>query len=263
MIVKSLKRTARASINMAARLVPTPIRRSYQLRVDASDFSGFSNPAMRRVAETRFFHDADVRSIDGWLHPAERQLLYGLGLHMDGPILEIGAWVGLSTVAIARGIRASGQDKAFTSCDLGLTTDHFRPVEDGMIGMFVDGENMGNCSQRAYRETMLPILSSPGGAAGQLKRNLKSAGVDDLVEVVLGDFKTLDLPVANVLFCDATHNLKEIETNAPGLRRLLRPGSIIAFHDVCTDPKLIAAVKAEFPVRHHAAVRSLFVGEIA
>lgn len=58
------------------------------------------------------------------LHPDALALLYHLGLHCAGPILEFGPYIGGSTIAIARGLVASGASAKITSVELGEGFTH-------------------------------------------------------------------------------------------------------------------------------------------
>src|SRR5688500_4800072 len=49
--------------------------------------------------------------VGGWLSPREQQALYALARWSPGPILEIGPWLGRSTVCLARGVQDSGVEK--------------------------------------------------------------------------------------------------------------------------------------------------------
>src|SRR5216683_6599773 len=112
-------------------------RQARSLGVDSEKLSAFSDQeTMARVANTRFYRPDEHAKIPGWMTPKERQMLYALARHLPGPITEIGSWVGLSTTAIACGIRDSKQAKQFLTYDLKLTESQFRPV-DGGIGLFI------------------------------------------------------------------------------------------------------------------------------
>jgi predicted O-methyltransferase YrrM len=233
------------------------------LSIDISSFDGFNTAAMRRVAATRFYRQRDHQLIGGWLSPKERQTLYALARWLPGPIIEIGSWIGLSTVAIAQGIRDSGQQKRFTAYDWGLTKDNFRKV-DGGVGVFASGttEPLVMCTLETFNHDILPILSVPGGQFGKLRENLRSFGVSDLVEVVVADFKTVRPPKAGLVFCDTLHNLYEIEINAPHLSKFLRNGSILACHDVGYHSDHVSALRSILGGGYSTIVGSLFIVEM-
>src|SRR5262249_5491352 len=71
---------------------------------------------------------------------------------LPGPIIEIGSWCGLSTTAIAQGIRDSGERKSFHTYDLALTLDSIRPVDGDfwMAMMFLTEFAQKNCINETY-----------------------------------------------------------------------------------------------------------------
>lgn len=247
----------RRSVGRARRLLqPFP-------KVDTDAFGGFKNPLMRQVGKTRFYRPQDHETIRGWMTPGERQTLYSLARHMPGPITEIGPWVGLSTVAIAQGIRDSAQTKKFVTHDLGLTTENFRPIGD-KIGMFLpDSEApLGTCSVEEYNTGILPVLESPGGQIGMLRGNLEKFSVSDLVEIRIGDFKKKTPATSAFVFCDALHDMTEVETNGPALVPYLKSGSILACHDIGRHQAQIDKLRSIVGGGYGISIDSLYVIEI-
>jgi predicted O-methyltransferase YrrM len=232
-------------------------------KADADAFKGFKNPLMQQAAKTKFYRQRDHETIRGWMTPGERQTLYSLARHMPGPITEIGPWVGLSTVAIAQGIRDSAQTKQFVTYDLGLTTDNFRPIDD-KIGMFLPDSDapLGTCSVEAYNTEILPVLESPGGQIGMLRSNLEKFSVSDLVEIRIGDFKQKTPRTSGFVFCDALHDMTEVETNGPALLPYLKSGSILACHDIGHHQTQIDRLRSIVGGGYGISVDSLFVIEI-
>jgi hypothetical protein len=144
------------------------------LYINADQFRGFRPPLqqlMLRAAATHFYRPSDHLEIRGFHTPKERQILYALARWLPGPIIEVGSWCGLSTTAIAQGIRDSGERKSFHTYDLALTLDNIRPVDGGM-GLFLDGE--------LYQRDILPVLSAPGSSQGELRKNLERLGLTEI-----------------------------------------------------------------------------------
>jgi hypothetical protein len=241
-----------------------PIRKRWpNLKTDKNLFRGFKEPLMSKVATTRFFSYSDHQSIVGWMTPRERQLLYALGLWLPGPVVEIGSWLGLSTTAIARGIRDSGEQKRFDTFDLKLTTDMYHPVEDGMAFCLPDDPvPLWVNSKRDYEATILPFINKPGGSNQILRDNLARLGLSKFVTDHVGDFKRMPAHACRWLFCDIVHNFREIDVNAPFIRRFLSSNSILVCHDMGTDPELIGALRDRIPLGHGVAIDSMFVAEI-
>jgi hypothetical protein len=235
------------------------------LHIDVDQFRGFRPPLQQlllRAAATHFYRRSEHSEIRGYMSPKERQILYALARWLPGPIVEIGSWCGLSTTAIARGIRDSGKMKSFHTYDLALTLDNMRPVDGGM-GLFLDGDDVphGVCTEELFKRDILPVLSADGSSQAALRKNLERLGLAKLVTIHTGDFRNFRPIVSGFVFCDAMHDLYEISCNAPALRRFLRPGSILACHDI-TDPNLLAAVREILPLGYGVNVNLLHIAEV-
>ncbi|MGH8092332.1 MAG: class I SAM-dependent methyltransferase [Chthoniobacterales bacterium] len=89
------------------------------------------------------------------LHPDVLALLYYLARHARGDILEIGPYVGGSTIAAAQGVRDARHPKKI------VTIEH---------GMMVGNSRLGS-----------------GDTIEDLKRNLAREGVANLVQIIVGE----------------------------------------------------------------------------
>jgi hypothetical protein len=65
-----------------------------------------------------------------------------------------------------------------------------------------------------------------------LLSNLRRFSVSDLVEIRIGDFKKETPKISGFVFCDALHDMTEVETNGSALLPYLKSGSILACHDL-------------------------------
>src|SRR5580698_5996613 len=84
-----------------------------------------------KLAENKALECGDVPELPfqlgdlpyGWLTSFEASLLFSAGRELDGPFLEVGSWVGRSTVCIARGIqsRPIGLPILFDVVDFGIS----------------------------------------------------------------------------------------------------------------------------------------------
>lgn len=61
---------------------------------------------------------AAVRDVPGWLRPEDMLKIYELGYFADGPILEIGAYRGRSSVLTALALRDAGNDAPLFAIDV-------------------------------------------------------------------------------------------------------------------------------------------------
>jgi hypothetical protein len=236
------------------------------LSFDPRRFDGFRDPELRQVAGrvkgTRFYHQFE--GVNSWITLLERQYMYAFGRWHPGPFLEIGPWVGMSTCHLARGIKDSGAAKRFVTIDLNPSVANFRPTSTG-IGFFYpcdSTEDMGSCSLREYEEEVLPVISSPDGVLGTLRRNLKRHRLDHLVDVREGQFETITERDFRFVFIDAMHSPNEIRRNATKLQPFLRPGSILWCHDLRCHPDNEAELRSAFRFGHTITFDQSLIGEI-
>ena len=100
-------------------------------------------------------HLASIGKRYSMLHPDVLILLYYLACKSRGDILEIGPYIGGSTIALAEGVRDAGQERAFVTVEKGGRLEH-------------------------------PTLTSRDIVA-DLKQNLAHNRVADLVQLIVGE----------------------------------------------------------------------------
>ena len=200
--------------------------------------------------------------IAGWLLPGEEDALFALGVLADGPILEIGSWCGRSTVCLATGVAVREEPVDFVTVELNPGIEQW-PVVDGerYFRPSLDKDVLLGVGP-AWDAEIAPVVTAPGGILGQLTANLATAGVADVVEVLTGDFRAIDLPHDSygLVFADVMHDEVEITSNAEHLARLVRPGGLLACHD--TTPENRELLRRWFRFSDTAQVDSLFVGRV-
>ncbi|MFZ4431579.1 MAG: class I SAM-dependent methyltransferase [Microthrixaceae bacterium] len=202
-----------------------------------------------------------TEGIDGWLTGDEEAALYTLGRLAPGPVLEVGPWLGRSTVCIARGIQDSGTTKPFTTCELDPTAANW--VWDGEVWQFYPDPDQAplGASPKEEWQWMEAVVSSPGGVIGKLHANLARAGVASLVAVVAGDFHTAALNGPyGFIFADVMHTPDEIHRNAPRFAELAARNTLLACHD--STPENREALGDHFTFSDETTVDTLFAGII-
>jgi predicted O-methyltransferase YrrM len=162
----------------------------------------------------------DWRTVDGWLTEAEGDKLAELAV--GKVVLELGAWKGRSTLAIARTAR------------LVVSVDTFKGDAD-------TGE----------ADTAAEYLENVRGADNVFPiRYDFSDGLPILTEAAYG-----------LVFIDGQHDHDSAYRDALTAKRLLKPGGVVAFHDLNYPSVLSAAIRAE--VQIVGAVDSLGWGHFA
>jgi hypothetical protein len=252
-------------MNLQNLAVTTKSRLSFLKRIRRrASFDGIDSLKILNASLSRLPFDNPADSVGGWMSLDERRALYAIARYCQGPILEVGPWLGLSTICIARGILDSGVWKKFVTSELAPKLKNFRLVENDSVGFFYPEDSkvpMGACSLEVFERDIKPILEHPDGLLGQLRSNLIKTNVADTVEIFVGDFRALPQINYRFLFSDSMHDENEISRNAPDLRRFLNGGSILACHD--SNPANEKCLRNYFDFSYSFTVDTLFVGEIA
>ena len=159
----------------------------------------------------------------GWLSAFEAWILYNLALTSEGPIVEIGSWVGRSTCTLAWGVRANPRRPLFDVFDLGIVG-----VDDFKAAFDVD-------PRQHQPPESLAAIEHPGGVPAVLVQNLAERGLyREIHMLAFCDFKTSTVSrTYATAFCDACHSKAEMDLNIPPLMKMMDPENyLIAFDDV-------------------------------
>ena len=180
------------------------------------------------VAKLRPFPEGCPPLPDGWLNGLDAAVLYNCALRVAGPILEVGSWVGRSTCCIAYGLRdrPSGPDANSVGFDV---------VDFGIAG--IDEWELrfrSNVFTHPSARELVNVICFPGGSAALLKCNLISRSLSKYVRgIFLGDLKDFaSRSRYEFVFCDASHDMDEINRNLPLIAELLNSKDFIL---VCDD----------------------------
>jgi len=159
----------------------------------------------------------------GWFSKGQVNILYQLVTACPGRILEIGPWIGRSTAVICEAISQKENKVEFHTVDYGISSEEEWRQRFG-----------SELRRKPNAHLYLPHINQEGGSIASLERNLEERGFRDLVHVHRGDFHDHDLGGEfSLIFCDATHNINEIETNVPALLSKLDPDNgILACDDI-------------------------------
>ena len=163
----------------------------------------------------------DPDSVKGFLHPDEGRRLFELALAASarGPCLEVGSYCGKSTLYLGTACRERGQ--------LLYAVDHHRGSEEHQPGEsyhdpdLLDGLGGRVDSFRAFRDT------------------LARAGLEDTVVPVVASSAMAArhwLTPLSMVFIDGGHSREAALTDYRAWAGHLRPGGILAIHDLFPDP---------------------------
>lgn len=163
----------------------------------------------------------DPESVKGFLHPDEGARLFELALEAAarGPCLEVGSYCGKSTLYLGSACRERGE--------LLYAVDHHRGSEEHQPGEeyhdpdLLDPASGRLDSFRAFRDTV------------------QRAGLEDTVVPIVASSaqaaRHWNTPLA-LVFIDGGHSREAALTDYRSWVSHLRPGSLLAIHDLFPDP---------------------------
>jgi len=161
----------------------------------------------------------------GFMPPDEgRALAETAGVYVGvGPVLEVGTYLGKSTLYLVAGVRAAAPGEAPAV----ITVDHHRGSEEHQPGWEYHDPSLVD-----PRTGLLDTL--PG-----LRATLAGAGVEDDVIVIVGRSQDIARHWATPLgmvFIDGGHTEQAAVTDYESWAPHVAPGGVLAIHDVFPDP---------------------------
>ena len=156
---------------------------------------------------------------DGMMPPEQLLEMYRLAVDwpVEGDIVELGSWVGLTTSYLATACRVRGQGRVHA-------VDTF------------EGTMEGNTQYAS-------ITNFDGSTLNTFKRRIQQAGVDDLVDPMIG--LTTEMagqyrgdPI-RLLLIDADHSYEGVRDDFKLWAPLVAPGGLIVFHDYLAFPDAV------------------------
>jgi hypothetical protein len=162
-----------------------------------------------------------AKEIRGFLAQDEAEVLFALGRDCAplGPCLEIGSYCGLSTLYLGSGVKASG--------GVLFSVDHHRGSEEHQPGEeFHDPE--------LYDPHLEAMNSFPA-----LQQTLRLAHLEHTVVPIVASSamtaKAWGTPLS-LVFIDGGHSLESALTDYRSWASWVRPGGMLAIHDIFPDP---------------------------
>ena len=162
---------------------------------------------------------------DGMINPAQSPRLFLLGLMNTGPILELGPWIGRSTIYLASALKLKRSKVRLQSLDIHFSS---RQAFEEYFN-----ENLDN-TPAWRRERYMRHLVKEEGTLTSLKENLAERGLSNYVDCLKGYFEHYDFGSTqfSMVFCDITHDLAEVEKNIPKIKTLLLSDYILVCDDI-------------------------------
>ncbi len=163
----------------------------------------------------------DPDTVKGFLHPEEGRRLFELALEAgaSGPCLEVGSYCGKSTVYLGTACRER--------CQVLYAVDHHRGSEEHQPG-------------EEYHDR--DLLAADGAGVDSFpafRATLARAGLEDTVVPIVAASalaaRHWSTPLA-LVFVDGGHSREAALTDYRAWAGHLRPGGILAIHDLFPDP---------------------------
>lgn len=170
------------------------------------------------------------QQIPGWFEDLEADCLWDLANKTTGSILEVGFFFGRSTSVICDAI--ANKNIEFDSYDINFKTQE----------QFVEFYNQIHGSVQ-YNELLNKYVFATNKSVLQVAtEHLSRYNLLQYVNLHCENFHTIIDKQYELIFCDATHDEKEIRSNLSKIISLSKPDCIWAFHDVGYRPDLIDMV---------------------
>ena len=162
----------------------------------------------------------------GDMMPAEQLLaIYELAVTwpVDGDVVELGAWTGLTTSYLAAACRARGKGHVYA-------VDTFKGSHE-VLDHYISVERFGGDTLSAFRQRI-----AAAGVGGQ---------IDVLVGLTSEMVHAYRGVAIRVLFIDADHSYEGVRRDFELWSPLVAPGGLIIFHDYVGAPGVTKFVDAE------------------
>ncbi|WP_395944861.1 class I SAM-dependent methyltransferase [Brevundimonas sp.] len=161
----------------------------------------------------------------GWFPKNQVNILWQLVQLTNGPILEVGPWIGRSTCVILEAMKHNNVWRQFHTVDFGISSE---AEWERLLGE--------RLADKANAEDYRPHVLQPGGSIVSLLKNLGERGFMERVSVHRADVRDLRFETKfDLIFCDASHTEDEIDRNVPKLLEMLNPGGILACDDINSE----------------------------
>lgn len=201
-----------------------------------------TNPRKNPANDAGLTEDPSIRELSRFLASipgmidVERCLFHmalAYGQTVKGDVVEIGAWQGRNSIALAAGCRASGNGKV-------LVIDHFR------------GNPGTETYYRVGREDLSDLL-------GNFQQNVARSGLGGWIEVFPIDRKDFsEQRLIRLLVVDGNHAYEAVKADLDHFNPMLAPGALVIMDDHSPEFPGVVQATAEFLNAHEGATAQQF-----
>ncbi len=163
----------------------------------------------------------DIDQVKGFLDPTEGAALHAVATEVGttGPCLEVGSYCGKSTVYIGAACKAAGSHL--------FAVDHHRGSEENQRG------------EQYHDPDLFDPFTARLDSLPFFRRTLFKAGLEETVIPIVGPSQQVakywSTPLS-FLFIDGGHSMKAALGDYQLWTRHVRPGGVVAIHDVFPNP---------------------------
>jgi hypothetical protein len=189
-----------------------------------------------------------VKDVNGWSPIDQLYSLYLIGLltqNLKGDIVEIGAWGGRSTIALALSAKAAGHSVVH-SIDYFPNRNEWSQNEDGsysfnvkLNGKSIPGYKRQTVWKKPFEEAILPFYKKHPNLFKYYKENIRRCGLTEYVKPFRGnselfaegrkkDFK------CRLLYIDGEHSYEGVKADIKNFSKKLVKNGAICFDDAFT-----------------------------
>lgn len=152
----------------------------------------------------------EIKTVEGYLRDDEAILLFQLAknIKLEGVIVEIGSWMGKSTICLAKGSKLAKNHKVFAIDPHSGSEEHTRTF--GEISTFKKFQQ--NIKKAKVSDLVKPLVMTSDEAVSQVKQNI------------------------SLLFIDGAHDYQSVLNDFNNWFSKLLKGGVVALHDTVSWP---------------------------
>lgn len=189
-----------------------------------------------------------VKDVHGWSPVDQLYSLFLIGLltqNLKGDIVEIGAWGGRSTIALALSARDAGRSSVH-SIDYFPNKKDWMENRDGtysfnvkLNGKIVPGHKQQTVWKKPFEEAILPFYKKHPDLFKYFKENIRKCGLTKYVKPFKGNSGLFaqDPPdgfKCRFLYIDGEHSYEVVKSDIKNIKKYLVKNGAICFDDAFT-----------------------------
>ena len=218
--VLALELNERIGFHMLRQVITTPIRLILQTILGKERYRRAKHKHFWVKKRGLRYHPIyGYREVEGWLAEKEAFALHDIakGLRNHCVIVEIGSWLGKSSVILSQAIKRKRGAKLFCIDPLNADSD---PESVGIMRATADGMKSNTLFQK-------------------FSENVHKYGVPRRIKALQGyshEFSSAWTRPIDLLFIDGNHSYEAARRDFEEWSRFVKPGRFLAMHDVSENP---------------------------